>query len=90
MYSHRKTSCSNEQEVFIEIVKLKLLFVVFALLVSNAARSLACGLARSLAFAAAALNSALVQVASFDGLDSAHVESLIFPKIVTTYYIAHN
>ena len=45
---------------------------VFALLVSNAARSLASRLAGSLAFAAAAVYSALVQVAGFDGLDSAH------------------
>ena len=46
--------------------------LVFALLVSNAARSLASGLARSLALAAAAVLCGLSHISGSDGLDSAH------------------
>jgi hypothetical protein len=62
--------------------KLKLLFVVFALLVCNTAGGLASGLAGGLAFAAAAGLSALVQVTSFNGLDSAHENYLAFRYVM--------
>jgi len=48
------------------------LLLVFALLVCNAAGSLASGLARGLAFAAAAVVDGLNDVLGFDGLDSSH------------------
>jgi hypothetical protein len=48
------------------------LVLIFALLVSNAARSLASGLARSLALAAAAVLCGLSDVSCSDSLDSAH------------------
>ena len=70
--------------------KDSLLFFVFALLVCNTAGGLASGLARGLAFAAAAIDCALVQIAGFDGLDSAHCESLIFPNNVNVNYITLN
>jgi hypothetical protein len=48
------------------------LVLIFALLVSNAARSLASGLARSLAFAATAVVNGFHDIFGFDSLDSAH------------------
>ena len=51
---------------------LALLLLAFALLVSNTAAGLASRLARSLAFATAAVLSAFTQVASFDGLNVFH------------------
>ena len=53
-------------------VQQELFLGVFALLVSNAARGLASGLARSLAFAAAAVLNGFGNVLGFDSLDSAH------------------
>ena len=58
--------------------KLKLLFVVFALLVSNAARSLASRLAGGLAFAAAAVLYALNEVTGSEGTNSLHSNVLLF------------
>ena len=78
-----KTSCFHKR--FYGNSKLKLLFVVFALLVCNTAGGLASGLAGGLAFAAAAGLSALVQVTSFDGLNSAHVSYLAFHYIVRNW-----
>ena len=54
----------------------KLLFV-FALLVSNAARGFASGLARSMAFAATAVLNGFGNVLGFDSLDSAHFKLLL-------------
>ena len=48
------------------------LLLVFALLVSNAARGLASRLARGLALAAAAVCNGLSNVFCFDCLDSVH------------------
>ena len=48
------------------------LVLVFALLVSNAARSFASGLARSLALAATAVVNSLYDILGLDGLDSVH------------------
>ena len=62
------------------ILCVHLLILVFALLVSNTAGSLASGLAGGLAFAAAAVLGALAQVAGFDGLDVLHVFHLPFLK----------
>ena len=58
------------------IEKKLLLFLVLALLVSDAAAGLASGLARGLALAAAAVLGAVAQVAGFDGLDMRHVDFL--------------
>ena len=52
---------------------------VLALLVRNRAGSLAGGLAGSLALAAAALNSALLQVCFIQGLNLSHLEKLKSP-----------
>ena len=49
---------------------------VLALLVGNAAAGLAGGLARSLAFAAAAVLGAVAQVAGFNGFDTIHNNDL--------------
>ena len=48
---------------------------VFALLVSNAARGFASGLARSLAFAATAALNGFGNILGFDSLDSAHFKA---------------
>ena len=53
-------------------IRLKLLVAVLALLVGNAARGLASGLARGLALAATAVLCALAKVASLDGFDMLH------------------
>ena len=60
-------------------------FLVFALLISNAARSLASGLARSLALATTAVLNGLSYILGFDSLDSAHDETSvnhIFTRLV--------
>ena len=54
----------------------ELLLGVFALLVSDAAAGLASGLARSLAFAAAAVLCAVAEVASLESLDMFHYSIL--------------
>ena len=54
------------------MLQLLALFVALALLVSNAAAGLASRLAGGLAFAAAAVLSAVAQVAGFNGLDMFH------------------
>jgi len=60
---------SNEDGI---LFGAKLLIRVFALLVCNAAAGLASGLARSLAFAAAAVLCAFAQVTGFQSLDMFH------------------
>ena len=60
----------------------KILLAIFALLVCNTAGGLASGLAGGLAFAAAAGLSALVQVTSFDRLNSAHVSYLAIRFVI--------
>ena len=51
---------------------MQLLFLAFALLVCDTAAGLACGLAGSLAFAAAAVLLACAEIAGLDGLDVFH------------------
>ena len=51
-------------------------FLVFALLICNAAGSFASRLAGCLALAAAALLNGIVEIFCFDGLDSFHDENL--------------
>ena len=51
---------------------LQLLFLAFALLVCNTAAGLACGLAGSLAFAAAAVLCGLAKILSSESLDVLH------------------
>ena len=51
---------------------LQLLFLAFALLVCDTAAGLACGLAGSLAFAAAAVLSGLAKILSSESLDVLH------------------
>ena len=62
--------------VFRRTKLLAFLLGAFALLVSNAAAGLACGLAGSLAFAAAAVLLACAEIAGLDGLDVFHIMSL--------------
>ena len=58
------------------IFKLQLfLAIVFALLVSNAARSFASRLARCLAFATTAVFCALNKISCFDCFDSFHIQN---------------
>ena len=52
----------------------RLLFLILALLICNAARGLACRLARGLALAAATVFNGLCNILGFNGLDSAHDE----------------
>ena len=51
---------------------MQLLFLAFALLVCDTAAGLACGLAGSLAFAAAAVLSGLAKILSSESLDVLH------------------
>ena len=51
-------------------------FLILALLISNAARSLASGLARGLALATAAVLNGVGDILGFDSLDSAHDKAL--------------
>ena len=52
----------------------KLLVVVLALLISNAAGGLACGLARGLALAAAAVLNGACNISGLDSLNSVHLK----------------
>ena len=54
------------------------LLLIFALLVGDAARSLASRLARGLALAATAVFNSLGNILGFDGFDSAHDEASEF------------
>ena len=56
---------------------LRLLLLVLAGLVSDAAAGLACGLARGLALAAAAVLGAVAQILGLDGLDMLHGFTLL-------------
>ena len=64
----------------------KLLLFVFALLVSNAARGLASGLAGSLAFAATAVFNSLLDIFGFNSFDSLHGVILPIENNVFTLY----
>ena len=55
---------------------VRLLLLVLAGLVGDAAAGLASGLARGLALAAAAVLCALAQIAGFDGLNMLHDKNL--------------
>jgi uncharacterized membrane protein len=61
-------------------------FLVFALLICNSARSLASGLARGLALTAAAVLNGVSDILSFDCLDSAHCEALHRLKFLLSQY----
>ena len=58
------------------MVELLAFLIALALLVSNAAAGLASGLARSLAFAATTVFSALTKIARFNRFDMLHDRSL--------------
>ena len=64
-----KSACLYEAS---GILCVHLFVLVFALLVSNAARSFASGLARSLALAATAVVNSLNDILGVDCLDSVH------------------
>ena len=64
------------------ILCVHLLILVFALLVSNTAGSLARGLAGGLAFAAAAVLYALNEVTGSEGTNSLHCICLLWGKII--------
>ena len=59
------------------IVQKLLVVLIFALLVCNTARGLASGLAGSLALAATAGLNSFLNILGFDGLDSAHGNTLL-------------
>ncbi len=62
---------------------------VFALLVSNAARGFASGLARSLAFAATAVLNGFGNILGFDSLDSAHFKLLLKYNYLHLQILSH-
>ena len=64
----------------------RLLLLVLAGLVGDAAAGLASGLARGLALTAAAVLSALAQVAGLDGLDVFHSLHPPFVKLLHEYF----
>ena len=67
--------CRNQRKTPPEVrrhVVLQLLFLAFALLVCDTAAGLACGLAGSLAFAAAAVLCGLAKILSSESLDVLH------------------
>ena len=64
------------------ILCVHLLILVFALLVSNTAGSLASGLAGGLAFAAAAVLYALNEVTGSEGTNSLHCNVLLLGMII--------
>ena len=68
-----RTKCRPSRPLF---YTRKLLLLVLALLVSNAAAGLASRLARGLALATAAVLCALAKVASLDSLDMLHYSIL--------------
>ena len=71
------------------IWKKLLLFLVLALLVSDAAAGLASGLARGLALTAAAVLCAFAKVASFDGFDMLHddyLQNMIYCIIIARFF----
>ncbi len=72
LYIYKLKRCLIKDSVLKSRKNLFVRVLVFALLVSNAARSLASGLARSLALAAAAVLCGLSDVSCSDSLDSAH------------------
>jgi len=59
-------------------LKIKLLVLILALLICNAARGLASRLAGGLALAAATVLSGLCNILSFDSVDSLHFKALRF------------
>ena len=66
------------------------LVLIFALLVSNAARCFASRLARSLAFAATAVVNSFNDIFGFDGLDSVHRKYLRNNNLFTAFAVLYS
>ena len=64
----------------------ELLILIFALLICNAARGLACRLTRGLALATTAGSNSLLDILGFDSLDSLHNYFLHLPRGKSYFY----
>ena len=85
LYQHPQKTHSRSYATFCIEMQIKLLCSLLALLVCNAARGLACGLAGRLALAAAAVLFALAQIASVQCNNSFH--TMLLKRFISLFII---